>query len=116
MWNGHTEEAAFCASPKQLGLSAVELDAQHDLPAPLHQYHQRVREGEEKGQDRRRRQEEEETGKQFQWVPIRDVMWTLQPETLLLLLPSSSLPPDVVTGGVASWESYQHKMGEDGNR
>ncbi len=119
MWDGHTEEAAFCASPEKLGLSAVEMDPR-SLPAPLQQYHQSVR-----------RPEEEAAGKQFQWVYIRDVMWTLQPETLLL--PSSSLPDDVsmtslpddvstattgTTGGgggfMSSWEAYQRKMGEDG--
>ena len=66
-WKETVSESAFYLSPQQLGLKTVTIEPSL-LPEDLQKYHKKVG--------------LKETGKGFQWVRIRDIMWTLQPDVM----------------------------------
>jgi len=92
-WTENKEETAFFFSPDKIGIEIVDVDF-NLLPTDLKEYHQKANMS--------------ETGKKFQWVRLRDVLWTLQPDVM-----KRKAGGDGFKGKQDGWTYYQEQMKTD---
>ncbi len=92
VWTESFDETAFYYGPGTLGIEQVDI-TDDLLPGDLHKYHDRVNLKEPK--------------KKFQWVRVRDVLWTLQPDVMKRRTGSSGEPSE------EGWTDYQKQMAEN---
>jgi len=98
LWTESDTETAFYYSPSSLGLKTVTVD-ENLLPKDLVEYHQRV------GLN--------ETGKKFQWVMVRDILWTLQPEVMKRRAAAGGedkAKQSLNNSEVEGWTAYEKRM------
>jgi hypothetical protein len=87
-WKEDIAEPAFFFDPSSLGLKTVTVE-QDLLPLELQKYQKKVN--------------MKETGRAFQWVRIRDVMWTLQPDVM-------KRKADDGKEDAQGWTDYENEM------
>jgi hypothetical protein len=91
-WQEDPDETAFYHCPDQIGITPIDVE-KNLLPADLQNYHQKANLS--------------ETGKRFQWVRLRDVVWTLQPDVMKRKAEVGG-GNGAATGG--GWTDYQEQM------